>query len=97
MTWITLTERDFFFSSQATLMAFFFEAVCAVRSLFSSDGELGENLSVLFTLCGGKKKNVEMFPPTYMFSAAVCWAEAVLISNSALSPLQSLTLALPPI
>lgn len=32
-------------------MAFFFEAVCAVRSLFSSDGELGENLSVLFTLC----------------------------------------------
>lgn len=49
MTWITLTER-------ATLMAFFFEAVCAVRSLFSSDGELGENLSVLFTLCGGGKK-----------------------------------------
>lgn len=51
MTWITLTERDFFLSSQATLMAFFFEAVCAVRSLFSSDGELGENWSVHFTLC----------------------------------------------
>lgn len=73
-------------------MAFFFEAVCAVRSLFSSDGELGENLSVLFTLC----KNVEMFTPTYMFSAAV-WRCVGLISNSALSPLQSLTPKLPPI
>lgn len=74
-------------------MAFFFEAVCAVRSLFSSDGELGENFEcALYSVC----KNVEMFTPTYMFSAAV-WRCVGLISNSALSPLQSLTPKLPPI
>lgn len=72
-------------------MAFFFEAVCAVRSLFSSDGELGENLSVLFTLCVKMWKCLH-----HMFSAAV-WRCVGLISNSALSPLQSLTPKLPPI
>lgn len=71
-------------------MAFFFEAVCAVRSLFSSDGELGENLSVLFTLC------VKMWKCLHPHTCSLWWCVG-LISNSALSPLQSLTPKLPPI